>query len=79
MLAGLDQVHEQVVEVQRMLGQRLVQRGAGLDVGLDGEHQLLHRRLVVAVADDVEALHHRDAGLQHRRELAREQRDVLRR
>ena len=78
MLAGLDQVDEQVVEIQRMLAERLVQRGAGLDVGLDREHQLLHRRLVVAVADDVEALDHRNARLQHRGELAREQRDVLR-
>ena len=77
MLARFDQVDEQVVEVQRMLGERLVQRGAGLDVAFDRQHQLLHRRLVVAVADDVEALDHRDTRLQHRGELAREQRDVL--
>ncbi len=76
-LAGLDEVHEQVVEVQRMLGERRVQRVAGLDVRLDGQHQLLHRRLVVADADDLERLHHRDAGGQHRGELAAEDRDVF--
>ena len=69
-LAGLDQVHEQVVEVQRVLGERLVERVARLDVGLDRQHQLLHRRLVIADADDLERLHHRDAGAEHRGELA---------
>ena len=77
LLAGLDQVHEQVVEVQRVLAERLVQRGAAFDVGLDVEDQLLHRRLVVAVADDLERLHQRNAGRQHRGELAAEYRDVL--
>ena len=62
LLAGLDEVHEQVVEVQRVLAERLVQRGAAFDVGLDVEDQLLHRRLVVAVADDLERLHQRNAG-----------------
>jgi hypothetical protein len=54
LFAGLDQVHEQIVEIQRMLRQRFVQRAAALDVRLDVEHQLLHRRLLVAVADDLE-------------------------
>src|SRR5690606_41003397 len=40
---------------------------------------LLHRGLLVPVADDVEALDHRDAGLQHRCELTGEERDVFRR
>jgi len=39
LLAGFHQVHEQIIEVQRMLGECLVQRGARFDVGLDGEHQ----------------------------------------
>ena len=60
-----------------MLGQRLVQRVAGLDVALDRQHELLHRRLVVADAYDLERLHHRDARVEHRRELAGEQGDVL--
>ena len=77
MLAGLDEVHEQVVEIQRVLGQRLVERVARLDVGLDRQHQLLHGRLVVADADDLEGLHHRDAGGEHGGELAGEDRDVF--
>ena len=77
LFAGLDQVHEQIVEIQRMLGQRLVQRGAAFDVRLDVEDQLLHRRLVVAVADDLEGLHQRNAGGQHGGELAAEHRDVV--
>ncbi len=76
-LARLDQVGEQVIEVQRVLGQRLVQRIAGLDVRLDGQHQFLYGRLVVADADDLEGLHHRDAGGEHRRELAGKDRNVL--
>ena len=56
-----------------------MQRRAAFDVGLDVEDQLLHRRLVVAVADDLERLHQRDAGRQHRGQLAAEDRDVLRR
>ena len=59
-----------------MLGERLVQRGAAFDVGLDVENQLLHRRLVVAGADDLERLHQRNAGGQHGGELAAEDRDV---
>ena len=79
MFASFDQVHEQVVEIQRVLGQRLMQRIAGLDVTLDREHQFLHGRLVVAHADDLERLHHRDAGIEHRGQLPGEERDVLRR
>ena len=62
-----------------MLGQRLVQRAAAFDVGLDVQHQLLHGWLFVAVADDLEGLHHRNAGGHHGGELAAEDCDVLRR
>ena len=54
LFAGLDQVHEQIVEMQRMFAERFVQRRAAFDIGLDVEDELLHRRLVVAVADDFE-------------------------
>src|SRR5262245_16447515 len=54
-----------------------MERRARLDIRLDRKHELLHGRLLVTVTDDVEALHHRDTGLEHRRELAGEQRDVL--
>ena len=77
LFARLDQVHEQVVEMQRMLGERFVQRGAAFDVRLDVENELLHRRLVVAVADDLERLHQRNARGQHGGELAAEHRDVF--
>ena len=76
LLAGLDEIHEQVVEIKRVLAERLVQRGAAFDVRLDVENQLLHRRLVVAVADDLEGLHQRNARGQHGGELTAEDRDV---
>jgi hypothetical protein len=61
-----------------MLLQRLVQRAAALDVLLDVEDQLLHRRLFVPDTDDLEGLHQRDAGPEHGRELAAEDRDIQR-
>src|SRR5436190_245229 len=75
-IAGRDEAHEQVVEVQRMLRERVGERRAALDVALDCEDQLLHRGVLVAGADDVERLHERNARGHHRRELAREDRDV---
>jgi hypothetical protein len=50
---------------------------AALDVLLDREQQVLHRRVFVAAADDVEGLHQRHAGGHHRRQLAAEDGDVL--
>src|SRR6267154_2644182 len=67
MLARFHQVHEQIVEVQRMLGERLMERSAPLDVGL-----------VIAVADDLERLHQRNARSEHGGELAGEDRDIAR-
>src|ERR1700722_6617373 len=77
LLTGLHQVDEQIVEVQRMLGQRFVQRCAALDFGLDLQHQFLHRWLVVAGADNFERLYQWYAGAQHGGQLAAEHRDVL--
>ena len=54
-----------------------MQGAAALDVRLDVEDQFLHRRVIVAVADDAEGLHQRDARGHHRGQLATEQRDVL--
>jgi len=51
---------------------------ARLNVCLDGQYKLLHRWLVVPVSDDVETLHHGNAGLKHGRQLSCEQRDVFR-
>src|SRR6267154_810922 len=78
MLARLDQIHEQVVEVQRMLAERLMERGAPFDVGLDLEDQPLHRGLFMAVAHDLEGLHQRNARGEHSGELAGEYRDIAR-
>ncbi len=77
MLTGLHQIGRQLVEVQRPLGQRLVQGRTCLDVALDAENELLRRGLVMTAADDFQALHQRDAGGQHGGELAHENRDVL--
>src|SRR2546421_2742200 len=78
MLARFHQVHEQVVEVERMLAKRLMERSTPLDVGLDVEDEPLHRGLVIAVADDLERLHQRNARGEHGGELAGEDRDIAR-
>jgi hypothetical protein len=54
-----------------------MQRGATFDVRFDVEDQALHRRLVMAGADDLKRLHQRNAGRQHRCELAAENRNIL--
>src|SRR5205085_7336257 len=53
-----------------------MQRGAPLGVGLDGEDEPLHGGLVIAVADDLERLHQRNARGEHGGELAGEDRDI---
>src|SRR5205807_7690314 len=75
-LAGFHEIHVQVVEVERMLAERFVERGAALDIGLDVEDELLHGGLLMPVADDLERLHERDARGEHGGELAAEYRDV---
>src|SRR6185312_6718594 len=76
-LTGLDEVHEQVIEIQRVFAEGLVQRGTRLDVALDIQDQLLHGGLVGAVADNLERLHQRNARREHGRQLAAEYRDVF--
>src|SRR5207247_11012770 len=71
-------LHVQVVEVERMLAERLMQRSAPLDVGLDVEDEPLHGRLVIAGADDLEPLHQRNARGEHRGQLAAEDGDIAR-
>jgi uncharacterized protein YerC len=75
--AGLDQVAVQRVEVLRMLAKGRGQARAGLDVAADLVEQARHARVGAAAADDVEGLQQRHAGLHHRRQLAREDGDVL--
>ena len=62
---------------RRMLAERLRHRRAGLDLVLDVHHETREAGVAVAARDDLERLQQRHAGLQHRRELAREERDVL--
>src|SRR5213082_548992 len=53
-----------------------MERSAPCDVGLDVEDQSLHGGLVIAVADDLERLHQRNARGEHGGELAAENRDI---
>src|SRR5436853_7662333 len=78
MLARFHEIHEQVVEVQRMLAERLMERSTPLDVGLDVEDESLHGGFVIAVADDLEPLHQRNARGEHGGELTGEDRDIAR-
>jgi hypothetical protein len=63
--------------MQGVLAEGLRQRTAGFDVGLDVQEQFADRRVVVSASDDFKGLQQRHAGLHHRRQLPREQRDVL--
>src|SRR5207245_188503 len=63
-------------EVERVLAERFVERGAALDIGLDVEDELLHGGFLMPVADDLERLHERDARGEHCGQLAAEYRDV---
>src|SRR5690606_12809331 len=75
---SFDEVYKEIVEVERVLCKSFVKRGAGFNVGFERKNQLLHSRFVMTVADDVEALNHRNTGLEHCRQLTREKRDILR-
>src|ERR1700738_2349175 len=61
-----------------MLAERLMERRAAFDVGLDLQDQPLHCGLFIAVGDDLESLHQRNARGQHGGELAAEERDIAR-
>ena len=76
-LAGGDQVAVERVEMLGMLAERLRHRRARLDLALDVHHEAREAGVAVAAGDDLERLQQRHARLQHRRELAREERDVL--
>jgi hypothetical protein len=60
-----------------VLCQGVGHRRAALDVLFDRQQQVLHARVFVAAADDVERLHQRHAGGHHGRQLAGEDGDVL--
>ena len=78
-LAGLDEVHVEVVEDLRVPAERVAERRALLDARLDVAQDDREELVVGLALEDVEALHDRQAGVDHRREEAREGDDVLRR
>ena len=76
-LAGADHAHVEPAEHLGVLLERVGQADAGLDVGAhlaDDLGELLVRRLLL---EDVQAAQHREAGVDHGRELAREDGEVL--
>ena len=58
---------------------RVGQRRAAFDVGARLQDDLREVLVLFLVAENVETLHERQAGVDHHRELAREDRQVLRR
>jgi hypothetical protein len=61
LLAGLDQIAEQGIEIQRIFAKGRGQTGAGLDIGLDRRQQPGQSRIVGTLADDIEGLQQRHA------------------
>ena len=78
-LAGRHHVHVQVAERLGMLGQGVGHRVARLDVEHDLPRDVRQRLALALLREDVERLHQRQAGVDHRRELAREDHDVAHR
>ena len=76
-LAGGDHVGKERVEGLRMLLHRVGQRRAAFDVGPGLQDHRREILVVFLVAEDVETLHERQAGVDHHRELPREHREVL--
>src|ERR1700720_4338440 len=76
-LARRDHVDVEVVEGLRMFPHRLGERRAGLDVGAHGMDHRLEGAVLLLIAEDLQALHQRQAGVEHDRELAGEDGDAL--
>jgi hypothetical protein len=76
-LAGGDHVGVEVVERLRVLPQRVRERGTGLHVLAHLEEDLLEDAVVLLRAEDLQALHERQAGVDHDRELPGEDGDLL--
>jgi hypothetical protein len=62
-----------------LFGKSLGKRAAAFHVSLDAKNQLLHGRVVVTRAHDLECLHQGDTRSEHRCELTAEYRDIGRR
>ena len=76
-LAGLDEVHVEVVEHLGVAAQRVAERRALLDARFDVAQDVREELVVGLPLQDVEALHDGQTGVDHRREEAREGDDVL--
>jgi len=59
-----------------MFAERVGDGVTGFDVEHDLARDILERRVFTLVREDVEGLHERQTGVDHRRELAREDDDV---
>ena len=77
-LARRNHVREQRIERLRMLLHRIRQRGAAFDVGPSRENDRCEVLVFFLRSEDLETLNERQAGVDHDRELAREDRQVLR-
>ena len=76
-LAGLDEVHVEVVEDLRVPAERVAEGGALLDARLHVLEDVREELVVGLPLEDLEALHDGQAGVDHRREEAREGDEVL--
>ena len=70
--ARLDHVGGQVVEDDGIVAHGIGQRGAAFDGGPHAEQRLLKSRILLVGAENFQALHQRQAGIDHDGELAEE-------
>ena len=64
-------------KIDRILAHGIGQRGAAFDGGPDAEQRLLEGRVLLVGAENLQALHQRQAGVDHDGELAEEHRHIL--
>src|ERR1051326_5038589 len=76
-LPGRHHVYVKVVEHLRVLLERLGERTAAFDVLFDGPDDVAEKLVLGLLAQDVEALYDRQAGVDHGGELPRKDHDVL--
>ncbi len=77
MLASVDEIAVQGVEIKRILAQRFRHIGARLDILPDGVDELAHGRVFMPFADDVKRLCHGDTRSDHGRKLACKHGDIF--
>src|SRR6185312_5442797 len=75
-LTGGDHVDVELRERLGMLAERVGHGVAGFDVEHDLSRDVFQRRVLALLRQDVKRLHEREAGVDHRRELAGEDDDV---